>query len=177
MKVLSEQAQEQHIINTAYAMCAAARTAPKAKGQDYIRTCILTGDDKTKLADEMLRLADENNAGFFKRDAANINACSAVVVIGTAEQRRGLDKLCTMCHFDGCADCAKADGVCIFDPLDLGIAIGSAVSAAADARVDNRVMFSAGKAALTLKLLGDDVHIAMCIPLSVSGKSPFFDRK
>jgi uncharacterized ferredoxin-like protein len=39
------------------------------------------------------------------------------------------------------------------------------------------VMFSAGRAAVNLKALGDEVRIAYGIPLSVSGKNPFFDRK
>ena len=60
--------------------------------------------------------------------------------------------------------------------MDLGIAIGSAVSMAADARVDNRVMFSVGRAAMEMKLLGDRVSQMVGIPLCVSGKSPFFDR-
>jgi uncharacterized ferredoxin-like protein len=59
---------------------------------------------------------------------------------------------------------------------DLGIAIGSAVSVAADHRVDNRVMYSIGKAAKELKLLGEEASIIFGIPLSASGKSPFFDR-
>jgi len=61
--------------------------------------------------------------------------------------------------------------------VDLGIAIGSAVSIAADLRVDNRVMYSVGKAALNVGILGDDVKIAYGIPLSISGKNPFFDRR
>ena len=59
--------------------------------------------------------------------------------------------------------------------IDLGIAVGSAVSVAADMRIDNRVMFSVGKAAQSMKLLGECTRI-MGIPLSVSGKSPMFDR-
>ena len=61
--------------------------------------------------------------------------------------------------------------------MDLGIAIGSAVAAAADGRVDNRVLFSAGRAAMSLGLMGEDVRMVMAIPLSVKGKNPFFDRK
>ena len=61
--------------------------------------------------------------------------------------------------------------------VDLGIAIGSAVSVAADLRVDNRVMYSVGKAALNIGILGEDVKIAYGIPLSISGKNPFFDRR
>ncbi len=33
--------------------CAPPRAAPKARGIDYIRTLVLTGDDKGVLADEM----------------------------------------------------------------------------------------------------------------------------
>ena len=54
--------------------------------------------------------------------------------------------------------------------------MGSAVSMAADKRVDNRVMFSAGAAALELGWLGQ-AGIAMGIPLSARGKSIYFDRR
>jgi uncharacterized ferredoxin-like protein len=56
--------------------------------------------------------------------------------------------------------------------LDTARAVGSAVSMAVDRRIDNRVFFSAGRAAVNLK-----VRIAYGIPLSVGPKSPFFDRK
>jgi len=42
--------------------------------------------------------------------------------------------------------------------------------------VDNRIMFSIGKAAKELKLLGEEAEIIYGIPLSSTGKSPFFDR-
>jgi len=38
-------------------------------------------------------------------------------------------------------------------------------------------MYSVGQAALEMNLLGEDVRIAFGIPLSVSAKNPFFDRK
>ena len=69
-----------------------------------------------------------------------------------------------------------AGGTCSFNAGDLGIAVGSVVSLAADLRVDNRIMYTAGKAAIELGLLGDDVFIAYAIPLSAKGKNPFFDR-
>ena len=50
--------------------------------------------------------------------------------------------------------------------------VGSAVSKAADMRLDNRVLFSAGNAARELKILGEDVKIILAIPLSASKKSP-----
>ncbi len=60
---------------------------------------------------------------------------------------------------------------------DLGIAVGSAASVAMDERVDNRIMHSVGKAAVDLKLLGEDVKIAYGIPLYIGSKNVFFDRK
>jgi len=51
------------------------------------------------------------------------------------------------------------------------------VSAAADRRIDCRVMYSIGRAAVDAKLLGKEVKIAYGIPLSATGKNPFFDRK
>jgi uncharacterized ferredoxin-like protein len=59
--------------------------------------------------------------------------------------------------------------------MDLGIALGSAVALVSDNRVDNRIMFTIGKAAAALGFLGE-YNLIMGIPLSVSGKSPFFDR-
>jgi uncharacterized ferredoxin-like protein len=60
---------------------------------------------------------------------------------------------------------------------DLGIALGSAVKTAQIHNVDNRIMFSAGTAALNLGLLGKDCSVAYAIPLSVTGKNIFFDRE
>ena len=165
------------LLSAAESMCAAARTAPKTKGVDRIVTLALTGDDKDALADKMESLADELGMAFFKRDAGNLRAAGAVVLIGTTEGAAGLGEPCSMCHFKGCEGCGEAGAVCVFNPIDLGIAVGSAVSVAADARVDTRVMFSVGRAALASGLLGEGVTIALGIPMSISGKSPFFDRK
>jgi uncharacterized ferredoxin-like protein len=60
--------------------------------------------------------------------------------------------------------------------MDLGVALGSAVSVAADARIDNRMMFTIGKAAASMGLLGE-YEMIIGVPLSVSGKTPFFDRE
>ncbi|MGI6432731.1 MAG: DUF2148 domain-containing protein [Sphaerochaetaceae bacterium] len=66
---------------------------------------------------------------------------------------------------------------CAFNTGDLGIAIGSAVSIAADYRIDNRVMFSVGMAARELGIFAKEVVIVYGIPLSISGKNIFVDRK
>ena len=176
LKIESLKAEEAAVMSAAQAMCAAARTAPKACGIDRLDTAILTGEDKDALSAEMRRIAEIGGDAFFIRDAENVDQSQAVVLIGADENPRGVDRVCSLCGWDGCADCVKHEGKCIMNSVDLGIAVGSAVSVAADLRIDNRIMFTAGKAASSLGLLGDK-KLIFGIPLSVSGKSPFFDRK
>ena len=142
MKYDAQQMEEQAVLATAAKMCAAARTAPKAKGLDHIETLVLTGADKDALADKMHEVATRefgDAPSTFHRDAENLRAAAAVVLIGIHPARRGL-AYCSLCGFESCAACAEAKGRCCFDGIDLGIALGSAAAAAADERVDSRIM-------------------------------------
>ncbi len=59
--------------------------------------------------------------------------------------------------------------------IDLGIALGSAVKVASELNVDNRIMYSIGRAAMKIGLMkADEIQ---GIPLSIKGKNIFFDRK
>ena len=178
MFVNSIKAEESAILNLAYSVCAAARTAPKACGIDHLETAVLTGEDKDRVAAEMRKIGGElgESGKFFIRDAGNVDASGAVVLVGAKYETRGLNEKCKLCGFENCAACEKAGAACIFTSMDLGIALGSAVSLVADNRVDNRIMFTIGQAAAKLSLLGE-YKLIMGIPLSVSGKSVFFDRK
>ncbi|MDO4287589.1 MAG: DUF2148 domain-containing protein [Eubacterium sp.] len=176
MIIDGKMAERDAVLQTAAQMCAAARTAPKTRGMDYIKTCIVTGEDREQLAAEMERLAAQLDYAFFTRDAGCVRKSEAVVLVGVTGARRGLNEGCGYCNNENCAACAAVDGICVYDPMDLGIALGSAVSVAADNRVDSRIMFSAGKAGLSLGFLGEDVSIVMGIPVSATGKSPYFDR-
>ena len=167
-----KKAEEQAVLNLAYSVCAAIRTAPKACGIDHLTTAILTGEDKQKLSNEMRRFGEAG--GVFVRDAGNVDASEAVVIVGAKYEVRGLN--CGICGFSTCAACSGAGATCVFTSVDLGIALGSAVALVSDNRVDNRIMYTIGKAATSLGLLGE-YKLIMGIPLSVSGKSPFFDRK
>lgn len=168
----SKDMESRAVLDTAAKICAAARTAPKTRGMDGLVTCVLTGEDKSQLAAQMRKLADELDYAFFNRDADSVDASDAVVLFGMEEVRRGLDAGCQYCHFESCADCTEKDGLCAWDAIDIGIAIGSAAAAAADARVDSRVMFSVGRAAKSLGLLGEKASLVLALPLSISGKSP-----
>ena len=178
MFINSQKAEETAVLQLANSICAAVRTAPKACGIDHLDTAVLTGEDKTRVAAEIRRLGEAlgDRGKFFIRDAGNVDACGAVVLVGAQYKVRNLNELCTLCGFENCAACTDAGATCVFTAMDLGIALGSAVSLAADKRIDNRIMFTIGKAAASLGLLGD-YKLIMGIPLSVSGKSPFFDRK
>ena len=165
------------LMNTAARACVAARTAPKTRGIDNVRTCVVNAGELNAIAEEMERLGAHTGLGSFARDAQNVRASKAIVLIGTIETTRGLNAACCYCHFGDCAGCSAAGACCVYDSMDLGIALGSAVATIADDRIDNRIMFSIGKAALSLGMMAHDVKIAMGIPLCAGGKNPFFDRK
>ena len=177
MIIDSKKAEEQAVLNLAYGVCAAIRTAPKACGIDHLETAILMGEEKKKISDEMRRIGKNfgESGNRLIRDAGNVDACGAVVLVGAKYETRNLNEVCGLCGFKDCGACSAAGATCIYTPLDLGIALGSAVSLVSDNRVDNRIMFTIGKAAASLGFLGE-YKLIMGIPLSVSGKSPFFDR-
>ncbi|WP_317854051.1 ferredoxin domain-containing protein [Chakrabartyella piscis] len=176
MKYTEEQIHLEAIETVAKLMVAAGKTAPKGSGIDSMEAMILDGADKDALAAEMRRLGTLNEQEFFIRDAGNLEACPMIVLFGAQETYRGISH-CGYCGTQNCGEAAKTGAHCAFSVGDLGIAIGSAVSVAANHHIDNRIMYSAGKAALSLGLFSDKVFMVYGIPLSVSAKSPFFDRK
>lgn len=172
----SDVMEDAAVLDAAQLMCTAARTAPKTRGIDNVKTVVITGEDLLALADKMeeidLRL---NNGGrtFFSRDAGCIRRSKAVVLVGIERKTYGLN--CRYCGFSSCAACEASSGTCFFCGTDLGIAVSSAVSTAADLHVDSRVMFSIGRCATEMNYIDGDI-IWLGIPLSATGKSPYFDR-
>jgi uncharacterized ferredoxin-like protein len=150
MIIGSEDAEREALLCAAKLMVAAARTAPKAGGRDTIKTLIVTGEDKDRLAEAMTGRAGDTNA-------QNVREAGAVVLIGVdfeanTEEWRGMrGKL-----------------------IDLGIALGSAAKIASDLNIDNRIFLSAGRAARQAGIMkADEVQ---GIPISIKGKNIFFDR-
>ncbi len=176
---------ESEVLETlAKSILLAARTAPKAKGVDDIVTALVEKEDVEILASTMEKLADEKGAGFIflKRDAANLRNAGAAVLIGVKSSgAAGLN--CGACGFKTCAEMLDQQKVevefqgpnCMLKYADLGIAVGAAAAKAKDFCIDNRVMYTVGAAARVSGLL--DVDVAFGIPLSVTGKNIFFDRK
>ena len=176
MKTDGTNMERDGLLEVARKICIAARTAPKGRGTDNLVSMVLTGTEKDEIAREMQRIGEETGVAFFVRDANCLRAAGALVLLGTKFKTLGVPN-CGFCGFKDCGENEKNHGICAFNTGDLGIAVGSAVSVAADHRVDNRVFFSAGRAAVNLNTLGPEVGIAYGIPLSVAGKNVFFDRK
>lgn len=171
-----EEIRKEKVLDVAKAMLIAAKTAPKGHGIDNTELMIVEGEDIQKLSDKTKELGKLHGQDFFERDAENILSADAVVLAGTKIKPMRL-KLCGMCGFKNCVAKDKHPNVpCVFNTGDLGIAIGSAVSVAADHRVDNRIMYTIGQAAMALNLFEGEVKIAYGIPLSAAEKNPFFDR-
>lgn len=160
-------------LNAAHALLTAIKTAPHAKGVDILEAAIITGDELVSLAAHMKSMGQAPGRAFFVRDASNIAQSPCVILVGTHLKNQGLN-----CGHCGYATCAEKPEYCpcAVNAIDVGIALGSAASRAADMRVDSRVMFSAGLAAQELGFLGDGVHLVFALPLSITAKSPYFDR-
>jgi uncharacterized ferredoxin-like protein len=156
-------------------MVAAARTAPKTRGIDNIKTAAIADEPtKQKLIAKMREIAAKEDRPSLARDAGNIERSPAVVVIGVEANPAGLN--CGFCGHPTCDALEESGGLCSFNSIDLGIATASAAEVAGRFHVDNRIMYSIGRASLDLGLLGPKVKQALGIPLSVTGKNPFFDR-
>lgn len=169
-------------------MALAARTAPKGKGVDTIILKVLAGKELSALATRLSELGENKEIGFFLRDAKNISASDACVLIGArGDTIAGVN--CGACGYATCAGMAAAAKKqkkkttffagpnCAIRMADLGIAVGSAVKTAQIHNVDNRIMYSGGAAAIDLGMMGKDCTVAYAIPLSATGKNIFFDRE
>lgn len=165
--------RRKRVIDAAMQMMTSARTAPKAKGVDIIEIELLTDENIVALSNELRLIGERLNRGGLLRDADNILSADAIVLIGSREEAMGLN-----CAYCGSSTCdSRPTGVpCAMNTIDVGIAVGSACATAADLRLDTRVMYSAGYAAMQSGLL-KGCNYVIAIPVSASSKNPFFDRK
>ena len=188
-KFKAEETEKEAIRMVAGMMAASARTAPKTRGVDNLTTLVIDGSDVEILADAMearVREQPSHLSSFFVRDAGNVRDSSAVLLIGvTGEPKKPDQPLdCGSCGYDSCQSLIRVGQhpgkdfngpICIFEAIDLGIALGSAVKLASEFNIDNRIMYTIGAAAKKLGLLDADIIIG--VPLSATGKSIYFDRR
>jgi|YNPMSStandDraft_1061717.scaffolds.fasta_scaffold00130_14 uncharacterized ferredoxin-like protein len=177
MKINFNELKSKTIVEIAKQIALAIQTAPKARGIDNLEILVVTDEDILTLSNQMEKISERDNVAFFKRDAENIKQASAILLVGTEYKSLGL-KNCGWCGWKTCTEKEKnSEHPCVYNLTDLGISVGSAVSLAADYRIDNRIMFSVGKAAIELNFFSSNVKAALGIPLSATNKNPFFDRK
>ena len=181
----SNEAEKDGILAAAKLMAVSARTAPKGRGLDSIKTLILHEPqelEKLAVAMEEVVHEDPERLEFFGRNAAHVRQSTAVLLIGvTGEPKRPESPLnCGGCGMD-CAGMIKANKkdrgmmrgpMCHMQSIDLGIALGSAVKAASELNIDNRMMYTIGAASRRLKLM--DADFVVGIPLAAAGKNPYF---
>lgn len=167
-------------LTVANLMAVAAKTAPKARGQDCISYKIISGKDLEDLANEMILYSKESGKKFFARDAENIKKSESLILITINDNKvAGLN--CGACGNNLCADLTPQKDspeypgpYCAWRMVDIGIAIGSAVKMASSLNADNRVMYSAGVIAKKIGLTDDPFVVG--IPISFTSKNIYFDR-
>lgn len=158
----------------------AARTAPKARGKDFIETRVIAGEEMAALGEAMIKYGQESGKKSFERDGNNVRSSSAVLLLALKDAApAGLN--CGACGCPSCADLPDAskgpefEGPwCAWRIADLGVALGSAAKTASLHNVDNRVMYSIGVAARRTGLVQG--QLAAGIPISATGKNIYFDR-
>jgi uncharacterized ferredoxin-like protein len=160
-------------------MAISARTAPKARGEDYIVTKILNKKEIQRLGEEMIRFGEETNSKGYVRDGKNVKDSQALILVGL-KNHPPLGTDCGACGFTcNSIKIGKNEGKflgpnCLKRIIDLGIALGSAVKTASIHNVDNRIMYRAGHIARKIGMI--NANVVYGIPLSVSGKNIYFDR-
>ncbi len=162
-----------------------ARTAPKAMGVDSIVVKIVIGKEQDELSKKMEEIGTARNLDYFIVNGAQVKESDATVLIGVTGQKV-MGGNCGGCGFSTCAEMAKAyrkdtnsdsdypGPNCVLKVTDLGVAVGSAVKTAAMHNVDNRVMYTAGVAAIQIGLL-EGCSVAYGIPLKALGVDIYFN--
>lgn len=164
----------------AFLMAESARTAPKSKGEDVVEILYVDREEMEKIAAKMEEMAEEGDKDFI-RDAESVKKSQAVLLLG-AKGDVAVGVNCQACGFDSCSEFKKSERRgskftgpnCVFRMIDLGIALGSAAKLSAIIGVDTRIMYRVGIAAKKLGMI--DADVVMGIPISATGKSPYFDR-
>ncbi len=160
-------------------MAISAKTAPKAKGQDFIDVKILKKEEIRRLGNEMIEYGKSMNNKGYIRDGNNILESEAVILIGL-KNHSPLGTDCGGCGFSckeikiGSKNKKFKGPNCVHRIIDLGIALGSAAKTASIHNVDNRIMYRAGHIARKIGLM--NANMIYAIPLATRGKNIYFDR-
>jgi uncharacterized ferredoxin-like protein len=156
------------LINTAI-------SAPKAGGKDDVFIANISDKNQIQqILKKMVEISNRTEFSFYKRDALTCENIEHIVFVGAKKYYYNYN--CGFCGFDTCDACKQNGAYCALTITDCGIALGSLVKLASILGIDNRIMLSIGKAAIELGII-KDVFSVYGVPLYVSPKNIFFDRK
>ena len=169
-------------------MAVSARTAPKAGGKDFLEIVVITAnDDLQRIAEAMKGYAPQEHQRILLAEGCGqhraFRRAAAGWTQGVQRRRLRLRRLrpsrLQRFHGEPARSCDKAMGYigphCALRMMDIGVALASAAKTAGILNVDNRVQQRVGAAA---RALGTHPRRG-CHgnPVSISGKSIYFDRK
>lgn len=171
-------------------LLASGTTSPRVGGVGECTIHIIEDECVIEeLAQKVESLAGENEAWkSFRRDGAMLRDADAVLVITSL--RCGTDPADTNCNMCGRLTCeyyrqverlpegpgiAYNGPLCVFRANNTAYAIDGVISQARNLGIDYGVFWSAGVAAMRLKLVPRDTGFCVAIGISVTEKSPFRD--
>jgi uncharacterized ferredoxin-like protein len=169
---------------------AAGTTAPRVGGVGECSVHIL--DDPCDIEDLCQQMEDmakiKKSWQFFRRDAAMLRDADAILLVTSLRSLTDPSDInCNMCGRMVCeylreeeklpADpiVAYTGCLCIFRANNIAYAIDGMIQGAKNLLVDYGVYWSAGAAAMRMKLLPRDTGFALAMGISITEKSPFRD--
>jgi uncharacterized ferredoxin-like protein len=171
-------------------MLASGTTSPRVGGVGETTIHILDDEcDIEDLCQAVEEMADENERwDFFKRDAAMLRDADAVLIVTSLRCLTDPgDFNCNLCGKLTCEYHREAEKLpdepgiafkgplCIFRANNVGYAVDAMVALARNLGVDYGVYWSAGAAAMRMRIVPKNTGFALAVAISVTEKSPFRD--
>lgn len=169
---------------------ASGTTSPRVGGVGECTIHILDDPcDIEDLCQEMEKMAEiKKSWNFFKRDAAMLRDADAVLLTTSLRSLTDPSDInCNMCGRMVCEylreeeklpadpDVAYTGCLCIFRANNIAYALDGMIQGARNLLVDYGVYWSAGAAAMRMKILPRDCGFALAMGISITEKSPFRD--
>lgn len=169
---------------------ASGTTAPRVGGVGECSIHILDDPcDIEELCQQMDEMAGiKPSWEFFKRDAAILRDADAVLLVTSLRSLKDPSDInCNMCGKMVCEylrdeaklpaepEVAYTGCLCLFRANNIAYAIDGMMAGARNLLVDHGVYWSAGAAAMRMKILPRDTGFALAMGISITEKSPFRD--
>jgi uncharacterized ferredoxin-like protein len=185
-----EEDRQEAVRIAARLLLASGTTSPRVGGVGETTIHIIDDEcDIEELCQATERMSVENESwGFFKRDAAILRDADAVLIVTSLRCLTDPgDFNCNLCGKLTCEYQREAEKLpdepgiafkgplCIFRANNVGYAVDSMVALARNLGIDYGVYWSAGAAAMRLRIVPKVTGFALAVAISATEKSPFRD--